>query len=262
VLFYPSIRRRCAFYLRRRFPEHGALRRWRDTFRLVKSYSTTLVDMFVMETLGPGVISASCPNHDELIERCGREAGFVLVHAHLGCFQIGVSALKQFPKPVSIVMIPEPKFRMPAGVIDPRRGLEGVMLMTDAVLRGEIVTMMGDRSFGSDHNVAPVKFLGGTALFPVTPYRLASATGSAIVVMTAPRVAKSAYELRVEKVIEVPRGLGRNAEDYAPYAQQFADCVERFAMEFPWQVFNFYDMWAAVNSESRNQNGESNPKSE
>jgi len=243
VLFYPSIRRRCAFYLKRRFPEHGGLRRMWDAYRLVSSYAVTLVDMMVLHTLGPGVITASCPNHDELIDRCSRPPGFVLVHAHVGCFQIGVSTLSQFPKRVSIVMIPEPNFTLPAGVIDPRSGLAGVMLMTDALLRGEIVTMMGDRSFGSDHNVVPVQFLGCAALFPVTPYRLASVTGVPVVVMTAPRVSKTSYELRVAKVIQVPSGLGRHAADYAPYAQQFADCIQQFSRDFPWQVYNFYDIW-------------------
>jgi predicted LPLAT superfamily acyltransferase len=140
-------------------------------------------------------------------------------------------------------MIPEPGARAPASIIDPRSGLDGVMLMTDALLRGEIVTMMGDRIFGSDHNVVPVQFLGSTALFPITPYRLASATGVPVLVMTAPRTSKTSYELRVARIIDVPPDLGRNAADYAPYAQQFADCIEEFAREFPWQVYNFYDLW-------------------
>ena len=244
VLFYPSIRHRSAFYLNRRFPQRI---RWHqrlfDTYRLVNSFAVTLVDMMVLDLFGPGAITASCPDHNELIERCAREQGFVLVHAHVGCFQIGVSALTQFPKRVSIVMIPEPNSKTPANIIDPHSGLEGVLLMTNALLRGEIVTMMGDRIFGSDHNVVPVQFLGSRALFPITPYRLASATGVPVLIMTAPKTSKTSYELRVAKVIEVPPNLGRNAADYAPYAQQFADCIEQFTREFPWQVYNFYDLW-------------------
>jgi predicted LPLAT superfamily acyltransferase len=214
-----------------------------DAYRLVCTYAITLVDVMIIDTLGPGVITATCPDHDQLIERCARPQGFILVHAHVGCFQIGASTLTQFPKPVSIAMIPEPGARAPASIIDPRSGLDGVMLMTDALLRGEIVTMMGDRIFGSDHNVVPVQFLGSTALFPITPYRLASATGVPVLVMTAPRTSKTSYELRVARIIDVPPDLGRNAADYAPYAQQFADCIEEFAREFPWQVYNFYDLW-------------------
>jgi predicted LPLAT superfamily acyltransferase len=244
VLLYPSIRRRCRFYLNRRFPSRNrGYQRLLDDFHLVRAYAVTLVDMMVMNVLGPKAFSASCPQHDQLIERCGREKGFVLVHAHVGCFQIGMSALTQFPKRVSIVIIPEPGSKPPADVIDPRSGLEGVVQMTNALMRGEIVAMMGDRIFGSDHNVVPVQFLGSPALFPITPYRLASATGVPVLVMTAPKTGKTSYELRVAKVIEIPPNLGRNAADYTPYAQQFADCIEQFTQDFPWQVFNFYDLW-------------------
>ena len=254
VLFYPSIRARCRFYLKRRFPARNRwFQRLWDAYRLVSSYAITLVDVMILDALGPGVISARCPQHDQLIERCGREKGFVLVHAHVGCFQIGAATLTQFPKRVSIVMIPEPESKAPATVIDPRSGIEGVVLMTNALLRGEIVTMMGDRIFGSDHNVVPVQFLGSPALFPITPYRLASATGVPVLVMTAPRISRTSYELRLAKVIEVPPNLGRNAADYAPYAQQFADSIEQFTREFPWQVYNFYDVWEQGNNNSGEQ---------
>jgi predicted LPLAT superfamily acyltransferase len=248
VLFYPSIRRRCRFYLDHRFPNR---RRWdqrfMDDFRLIRTFAITMVDMIILKVLGPTAFSAHCPQHDELIQRCAREQGFILLHAHVGCFQIGMSALtrvsNQVSKNVSVFIIPQPGEKMFANIIDPRSGLNGVIQLTDALLRGEVITMMGDRVFGSDHNVTPVQFLGGQTSFPITPYRLASATGVPIVVMTAPRTGKSSYELRVIKVIEVPPKLGRSAADYAPYAQQFAQCIEQFAQEFPWQVYNFYDLW-------------------
>jgi predicted LPLAT superfamily acyltransferase len=249
VLFYPSIRQRCRFYLDRRFPARTRWhQRFHDDLKLVRIYAETLADMIILRVLGPNALSAHCPQHDQLIERCAAEQGFLLVHAHVGCFQIGMSALTQFPKAVSIVMIPEPGAAPPASIIDSRGGLDTVMQMTAAVLRGEIVAMMGDRIFGSDRNVAPVRFLGGKALFPITAYRVASATHVPVLVMTAPKTAKSSYELRVAKVINVPPGLGRDPAEYAPYAQQFADCIEQFTNDFPWQVFNFYNLWEVSGS--------------
>jgi predicted LPLAT superfamily acyltransferase len=266
VLFYPAVRRRCRPYLQRRFPDRirWYQRLW-DVYRLVSTYAITLVDVMILNTLGPDVISAGSPNHDQLIKWCEGEKGFVLAHAHVGCFQIGASTLTRFTKKVSLVMIPEPGSKPPATVIDPNSGLEGVLMMTNALLRGEIVGMMGDRSFGSDHNVVQVNFLGSPALFPVTPYRLASATGTSVLVLTAPRVSRTSYELRLAKVIEVPPNLGRNPAEYAPYAQQFADAIGDFAREFPWQVYNFYDVWEqgmGGKFEIRNSNDKSNPKFE
>lgn len=252
VLFYPSVRRRCRYYLNLRFPLRTRwYQRLLDDHRLIRSYAATLVDIVVLSALGPKAISASCPQHDELIQRCALPEGFVLVHAHVGCFQIGMSALTQFPKPVSIVTIPEPGTKPPGQVIDPRSGVAGVIQMTEALLRGEIVAIMGDRTFGADHNAVAVDFLGRKALFPISPYRIASATGAPVLVMTAPKTGKTTYELRVSKIIPVPPGLGRDPAAYAPYAQQFADCIAQFAQDFPWQVFNFYDLWTTTGQEQR-----------
>jgi len=128
-------------------------------------------------------------------------------------------------------------------IIDPRTGLESALQMTQTLLAGNILVMMGDRTIGSEKTVVPVRFLGGEVLFPITPYRVAAATGVPVVVMTAPRIGKRAYELRLAKVIEVPPNLGRAASSYAPYAQQFADCMEEFVREHPWQFHNFFDLW-------------------
>jgi predicted LPLAT superfamily acyltransferase len=249
VLLYRPIRRRCGYYLDRRFPARRAtLRRVLDCYHLVRTYATTLVDMQVMSMFGPGSLTAISPDHVRLVELAGRERGFVLVQAHVGCWQVAMPTLRQFRKKVSVVMVPEGRTDSvvdadSVNAIDPRTGLQSAIEMTEALLRGDIVAMTGDRSFGNDHNLVPAQFLGGTVLLPITPYRLASATGVPVVIMDAPRTGKRSYELRLAKVIEIPPGLGRNAESYAPYAQQFADCIEQFVQKYPWQFFNFFDIW-------------------
>lgn len=249
TLFYPSIRQRCRYYLDRRFPDRtGPLRRLRDTYRLVRTYGETLVDMLVLRILGPKSLTALSPDHERLRALAAGEKGFVLLHAHAGCWQVGMSTLGEFQKPISIVMIPEPKTvalfdKRVAEVIDPREGLPSVMLMTQALLRGHVVTMMGDRTFGDEQNTVRARFLGGEIALPITPYRLASSTGVPIVVMMAPKTGKRTYEMRLVKVVDVPPGLGRAADKYEPYAQAYADCLEGFCRDFPWQFYNFYDLW-------------------
>jgi predicted LPLAT superfamily acyltransferase len=254
VLFYPSIRQRCRFYLDRRFPgRRGAMQKLLDTYRLVRNYATTLVDMMVLSMFGRQAFKASCPDHDRLIEITAGGRGFVLIHGHVGCWQVGMSTLGQLGRKVAIVMLPEPQMvsllgPQADGAIDPRGGLQASMQITDALLRGDIVAMMGDRTFGSDQTVVTASFLGGRVQLPTSPYRMASATGVPVVVMIAPRIGRGSYQLRLAKVIEVPPGLGRNSARYAPYAQQFADCMEQFVQEYPWQFYNFYDLWRDANA--------------
>jgi predicted LPLAT superfamily acyltransferase len=253
VLFYPSIRRRCSFYLRRRFPEHnGFFQRWFDTFRMVQAYATTLVDIKVLALFGSEKFTVASPDRERLTELAQKTGGFVLIHAHMGCWQIGMSTLKQFKRDVSVVMAPDRHIQamlqhFALKVIDPRSGLQSAMEMTETLLGGNILVMMGDRTLGSDKGTVPVNLLGGTVHFPIAPFRMASATGMPVLVMTAPRTGKRQYEMRLAKVIQVPPGLGRTASGYQPYSQQFADCVEAFVRENPWQFYNFFDLWASGN---------------
>jgi predicted LPLAT superfamily acyltransferase len=258
VLLYPSIRRRCGFYLQRRFPDRtGSIQRLIDTFWLVRAYATTLVDIKVRAMFGAEKFQVASPNHDQLVEIAKKSTGFVLIHAHVGCWQVGMSTLDRMNKDATIVMAPDAHTdvmlkQTGMKLIDPRAGLQSAMQMTETLLAGNILVMMGDRTIGSDKGVVPVRFLGGDVLFPIAPFRMASATGVPVLVMTAPRTGKRAYAMQLAKVIEVPPGLGRIAKNYAPYSQQFADCLEEFVEENPWQFYNFFNMWA----EDRNPNDE------
>ncbi len=249
VLFYPSIRRRCSFYLRRRFPEHrSALRRFLDTYRLVRTFGVTLVDMTAFEILGRRALTVLSPDHDRILQFNAAAPGFVLLNAHVGCWQLGMSSLGTIPKPISLVTLPQRQTQVVAqgqvtNSIDPTTGLDGVLQMTQALLAGGIVVMMGDRTFGDAKNTVNANFLGAPAAFPLTPYRLASATGLPVLLLTAPRTGPREYEIRLTKVIEVAPNLGRNPQAYAPYAQQFANCLAEFVHDHPWQFFNFFDLW-------------------
>ena len=45
-----------------------------------------------------------------------------------------------------------------------------------------------------------------------------------------------------ELASRVPKGAV-TSESCRPCAQQFADALEEFVREHPWQFFNFYDLW-------------------
>lgn len=249
ALLYPSVRRRCRYYLDRRFPERQRrVRRFLDTYHLIREFGKTLVDIAAFGILGKRSMVDVCSDTERIGELCKREPGFVLLSAHVGCWQMSLATLENLRKPVSLLMVPDPKAQAPldhraAKVIDPRTGLAAVVAVTRALLHGEIVTIMGDRAFGEDPNTIEVRFLGGSVFLPLSPYRLASATGVPIVVLLAPRTGMHTYELRLARLIAVPSGLGRGNKEYAPYAQQFIACLEEFVQEHPWQFFNFYDLW-------------------
>jgi predicted LPLAT superfamily acyltransferase len=250
VTFHPAIRRRCRFYLDRRFPERtGRIRRFLDSYHLLRNFAKSLVDMAAVNAIGKHALEDASPDREAVNKLAAGERGFIMLHAHVGSWQIGMSTTASFAKPLWLVLIPERRTVQmieaeKVGLIDPRGGVDGVMLMTEALLRGEIVAVMGDRAFGDPRNRVQVNFLGSPIKLPVTPYRVASATGTPVAVLLSAKNADRSYEMRLAKLIEVPPGLGRAVQSYAPYAQQFADCLEEYVEQYPWQFFNFFDLWA------------------
>lgn len=255
VLLYPSVRRRTRPYLSRRFPERtGAFQQFSDSYRWIVALGKALVDRAAFGILGPGALSITIPDKQGLFDVRDEGKGMVLLNAHVGCWQVAVSVLDFMKVPVSILMqraegdIDRHYFehsgaKPPFQIIDPEGHLGGVVEMLAVLRRGEIMGVMADRVFGSDTNVVHVDFLGSRAVLPYSGFRLASATGAPVAVVFSYKTGPQSYEVKLWRVIRVPRSLGRKPEDYAPYVKQFCESLEDFVQEHPFQFFNFFNMW-------------------
>ena len=222
---------------------------------MLRNFAKTLVDIATLGILGRRSLMVGSPDHHRLVSLCQGDKGFILLNAHVGGWQVGLLALEEFHKPVWLVMVPDPKVQellsaTEVKTIDPSTGLQGVLQMMEALQQGDIVGLMGDRSFGDEQNTLKVPFLGKDVALPVSPYRLASAAGVPVVVLMAPKTGFRSYDLRLMRVIDVEEGLGRNVQNYAVHVRQFAEALEAFVAEYPWQFYNFYDLWVPAPEDS------------
>ncbi len=254
VLVYASIRRKCGYYLARRFPERtGWWQRFRDCYRLVCSFARILVDRAAIGILGKEAYSVTFPDREPFLEVLNEDRGMILMNAHVGCWQVAVAALDFINKPISMLMQRPHELdrhyfehsgeNAPFRVIDPELGMGAVLEMMAVLKRKEVLAVMGDRVFGEDTNTVDVEFFGGRVRLPFSAYKLAGATGAPIVVFFSHKSGPSSYELRVAKVIRVPAAVGRRDEEYAEWAGEFAGALEEYCRRYPWQFFDFYDLW-------------------
>jgi predicted LPLAT superfamily acyltransferase len=259
VVFYyvflrPSIRRKTEYYLSRRFPGRKTLGRLLDSYRLSLQLGKTLVDRAIVGILGPGQMDVELTGQERLFDLLDKGTGLVLLTAHVGCWQVALSALHFLKVPVTMVLQQEEGnvdrhyfehagLPCPYQTIDPGGYLGGSLEMMRVLKEGSILCMMGDRVFGSRRNTLCCDFLGEPALFPYSAFKLASATGVPLVVLLSNKTGPKTYALNVAKVIEVPQREGRSGEAFRPYLTQFVGALESFSMEYPYQFFNFHDMW-------------------
>jgi predicted LPLAT superfamily acyltransferase len=255
ALFSAEARRRASPYLSRRFPGRGPGGRLRDRFRLILDLGKVLVDRAVVGILGPRELGVTLHGRDELLAALGEGRGLILAVAHVGCWQVAMSALGFLEKPVSMLMHREDGdvdrqyfehagIPCPYRVIDPRGYLGGALEMLQVLKAGEVLCVMGDRVLGSRRNVLRLPFLGEPAPFPYSAFKLAASTGAPVVVLLSHKSGPSAYVLEASRVIRVPAETGRRAGELRPYAIQFVEALEAYARRHPFQFFNFYDMWA------------------
>lgn len=254
ALFRPSIRRKAYPYLSKRFPGKGPAGRLSDTRKLYYSLGRTLIDRAAIGILGRNSVKLTFPDKNRLLEIIHEGRGVILMTAHVGNWQTSLAGLDDFGTPKHLLIHREAgdidlhyyehsnKDR-PFQIIDPAGYMGGVIEIIQALKRGEVVSIMGDRILGSERGTVPVGFLGHAARFPVSAYKFASATGSPVAILFSHSNGPGGYELSLAGVLRIPKETS-SPEDYKKYAQHFADMLESYTGRYPYEFFNFFDMWS------------------
>ncbi len=246
-------------YVRRRFGDHGAWRRHLDVFRLFVSQGTHLIDRHAAIS-GHDIFHRRLVGYEHLTSHLEQSrAGMILLTAHVGNWQIAMKELNKLGKPVYLVMRPEDNVAVQKSlkidasdehirIISPEQELGGVVDIINALQRGHIVSIMGDRSYG--FNALEVDFLGGKVRFPYGPFAIAAATGSPVILLLTAKISHKSYVVDVSNVLK-PSYTGRKGkkEQLRPWVQQFAAVLEEFAKRHPYQCFFLDDTWTEAEND-------------
>jgi predicted LPLAT superfamily acyltransferase len=249
-----KIHRHAAYYLKRRFPAHGRLQLWVDTYRLVLSFGEVLVDRGWLGLRSGACLEGELVGADALLALVGQGKGLVLLTAHVGNWQTALAHIGGLATPINSLMHYEQEavakhyFDLRGGVapfkIIKSDGFMGGMIESTAALqRGEVVTIMGDRYAGGP--ASEVTFLGDKVRFPSAAYSLAAATGAPVAILLAAKTGRRNYTMKLWDVFYPEVGERHNRqEDLAGWVGRFAGSLEEYVRAYPYQWYNFFDFWS------------------
>ena len=241
-----------AVYLARRFPEHGRRRLRRDVFRLFVEQGKNLIDRHAM-VAGAFDFDLRIDGYDKMADALAEGRGCVLLTSHTGNWQAAMSALESLDRTVHLLMRPEDNAAMRDAmqvdvekgriqIISPDQALGGVVEMMKALEQGDIVSIMGDRTYGAD-GVA-VDFMGEPAWFPYSAFLIAASARCPLAIMLSSKTGRYSYSVEIADVLfpSLDRKGDRKGQ-LRKWVQQYADILQSYLAEHPFQYFIFHDIW-------------------
>ncbi len=260
VVFYytllPSVRKRCYAYLAHRFPLDKGFTRWLHCYKLYICFAEVLLERSIGGILNIKTTTANSNAREFIKNNLHPDKGCMILTAHIGAWQLGLSAIEELNRPINIVQWineqdtdkhyfehEEQQGKHKIKLINSRDGLKASFAITSALQRKEIVCIAGDRVDEFGDQKVQVKFLGNDIYLPTTAFLLASITQVPLIVSFSILQKNGVNGVKTER-FDLPPNLRRNAEALQIYVQKFATAMEHMVQEYPYHFFNFFDMWS------------------
>lgn len=263
VLFYtlmPSIRAKARPYVSRRFGVSRGPAFFKHVYLLNLTFAKTLADRAALGILGRVEIHSSDADRALCRDLLSRGNGLVLVTAHCGCWQMAAANVDFIAAPKYVLYYKNPKDndkmvhehagkKAPFTLINPAGPLGGVVEMMAALRGGSALCAMGDRVFGKPDNSVSVPFLGAPVRLPYSFYRIAAAQRAPVMMLFFPWLGGGKFGAEIAAVLDVPE-CGPDKENYRFCAERFAGALEEFCRKYPYQFFNYFDLWENTHGEN------------
>lgn len=251
IVFSGPARRASRAYLARVLPQPP---KFRDIYRHYLTFATTILDRVFW--LSGRVDDYALELHGiECVESAMRAGdGCLLIGAHFGSFELTRVLARDMPDmPIDVLMHPHNARKIGAAIravddVTERNvivlGERDTMLrVRDALRAGHGVGLLADRSMHAT-DLCACSFLGAPAAFARGPFKLAAALPVPAILFHS--VWLGARRYRVEFV---PMAVARDAAggiDVDASVRAYARWLESACRGAPYNWFNFYDFWAAV----------------
>lgn len=238
-------------YFRRRFG-HGPLRSFCDVYANHFRFGQIILDRFAF--YGGQRFKLTIDGNERFLQLCNEPGGFMQIGTHVGNFELAGYMLSQDQKTINALVyggetgtVMENRNRIfvhqNLRLILTNGDIDHVFEMNRALADGEIVSMHGDRTFGSQKTIR-CRVLGAEAELPMGPYILAATRDVPVLCTFVMKEGVKLYHIYVHELTIPDELRGANARKRAAaLAQAYADCLTDILRRYPHQWLNYYEFW-------------------
>ena len=190
------------------------------------------------------------PRIDLFESLCRRPEGFIQLSSHVGNYEMVGYSLKSPKRLNALVFGGETATMMEnraalfgetnVRMVPVSEDLSHIFVLNNALADGEIVSMPGDRVFGSRKTVF-CRFFGEPAQFPAGPFVLAVQREVPVLVVFVMKKGRRDYKVILERLQQQTEGTRQ--ERVQALADAYAASLEDVVRRYPDQWYNFYDFW-------------------
>lgn len=226
----------------------------RDVARHIHCFSATILDRVFLLAGRQDALSVTVHNDRLVADRVAAGTGFLLLGSHLGSFEImRALAVERQGIPLRVLMDSKHNRALTdlldrlnpavAATVLPLAGPATLLAVKEILDSGGVVGLLGDR-YAPGETTAACDFFGSPALFPVGPLTLAAASGVPVVLLFGLYRGGNRYDVYFEDLAQrVPLDRSDRAREVRDWVQRYAERLEHYTRQAPYNWFNFYDFW-------------------
>lgn len=257
LLFAPSALQASHQYrLRIGYNGPGFFSRMWGAYKHFFSFGVTLLDRSAILMGISDKFTIELEGESELFRVLEEGKGLVLTGAHCGNWEIAAHSLASIDVPVNILIFEgerEKVQRFFDRVLTDRKvafiGIDGddggILESMQALSRGEVVAVLGDRTLNpGPKNTVTIPFIGKPAVFPVGPHLLAAITSAPIIHVFAMRTGLYHYRFYIFPAEHLKlTNRAKRYEELSGWTAVLVGRIESLLEEYPLQWYNFFKVW-------------------
>lgn len=234
------------------FRRHQKYGRWKSLLMTYVNhvlFAQVVIDKFAM--YAGKKMKLKVENYDLFKQLAAKEKGFVMLSAHIGCYEMAGYELVSDRKPLNALVFAGEKASVMQGrtklftgnnikMIPLTSDMSYLFKIDQALAGGEIVSIPADRVFGSAKTVK-VKLLGADADLPWGPFSVPAMRGLEVIAVNVMKTSVKGYTAYVTR-LDYDKDASRK-QQVQQLADNYAKELERMLNRYPAQWYNYFEFW-------------------